>query len=168
MRVRLIVMAVGVVVAAVSVLLVPGPARAEFAVGAGADVINDSGAPMGSLRYDYRPWLVGGEVMVWESVDVNGEDRANGALIADINLARWPVDLDFGSWSVDVGLGAAYLARTDDLAGTLWNFSVRGALNLGDRFRLFIIHISHGRDTLDIARNDPNEGWNFVGAALRF
>lgn len=138
-------------------------ARAELALGGATDVINAPGTEMGTIRYDFRTWHAGGELLFWD-----GPDLFNGAIIADFNFARWPLNLDFGWLSFDINLGAAYLARTNSITGTLWNFSTRAAINFGDHFRVFIIHISNGRDTFDIARDQANEGWNFVGAALRF
>jgi hypothetical protein len=153
----------GLLAVLVVVLAGARPSGAELAVGVGADWVNAPVSETVSLRYDHRPWLLGGEVLGWQ-----GPDKTNGAVVADIDLARWPFDLTFGSWSVDVNLGAAYLAKKTEVNGTQLNFSGRVALNWGEHFRLFLIHFSHGGDTLGIAEDKANDGWNFLGLAYRF
>lgn len=135
-------------------LALPGTASAEFALGAAADVVHSEGTYGVTARYDYRPLRLGSHAIVW-----HGPDGTNGALAAELNL---------GFWVFDLGVGGAYIARTGEINGTKWTFSLSGAVNLGDHWRAYIYHFSNGKKVFGWAQDDHNAGWNFVGLAYRF
>ncbi len=135
-------------------LLLSTPARAEFAVGMAQEVVHARDTQAVVLRYDCRPWRLGGYAMAWKRLD-----RLNGAVAVDFNAG-----LSF----VDLTLGGAYIPHIDDINGTRWNFSLRAAFNFGRRLRLQYTHISDGKGLFKWADGKKNLGWNFLGLSFRF
>lgn len=132
----------------------PSPARAELAVGAAQDFIHAKNTQALLLRYDYRPLRLGAYTMAWQR-----SDTLTGAAGADINL---------GYSIVDINLGGVYLPETGEINGTRLNFSLRAAINLGEHFRVELLHFSNGKRVFRWLDDKNNAGWNFLAVSYRF
>ena len=134
--------------------LFPSKAGAELALGAAQDFIHAKNTQPLLLRYDFRTLKDGAYTMAWQR-----SDTITGALGADFNL---------GYSIVDINLGGVYLPETGEINGTRWNFSLRAAINLGERYRVELLHFSNGKRVFRWLDDKNNAGWNFLAVSYRF
>lgn len=132
----------------------PSTARAELAVGAAQDFIHARNTQALLVRYDYRPLRLGAYSMAWQR-----SDTLTGALGVDFNL---------GYSIVDINLGGAYLPEIGEINGTRLNFSLRAAINIGEHYRVELLHFSNGKRVFQWLDSRNNAGWNFLAVSYRF
>jgi len=132
----------------------PSAARAELAVGAAQDFVHARNTQALLLRYDHRPLRLGAFTMAWYRADT-----LTGAVGADVNL---------GVSIVDINLGGVYLPETGDINGTHLNFSLRAAVNIGEHYRVEVLHFSNGKKLFGWLDDKNNAGWNFLAVSYRF
>jgi hypothetical protein len=135
-------------------IALPSAVSAEFALGIAKDVVHAKSTGAVTLRYDHRPTRLAGHILVWE-----GPDGTNGAGAIEYNL---------GFWKIDLGLGVALQADANEIIGTNLAFSLSGAINLTDHFRVNMYHLSNGKRVFGWENDKNNAGWNFVGLSYRF
>jgi len=151
---KILIAAAAVAVFALSGLLVPSKAAAELALGVGQDFAHAKNTQAALVRYDYRPLRLGAYSLAWVR-----SDTFTGAVGADFNL---------GYSIVDINLGGAYLPETGEINGTRWNFSLRAAINIGEHYRVEILHFSNGKRVFRWLQDKNNAGWNFLAVSYRF